>query len=67
MNQYIAENVRTLKKNFLRKEKKDAKVIDGLFEATDIYQRCLSNIYTEFLADDGKFLSQTKVLHYFKD
>ena len=33
------------------------KEIDGLFEATGTYQRCLRNIHTEFLGNDGKFLS----------
>ena len=32
-------------------------VIDRLSEATGISQRCLRNIHTEFLANDGKFLS----------
>ena len=31
-------------------------VIDRLSEATGISQRCLRNIHTEFLANDGKFL-----------
>ena len=32
-------------------------VIDKLSEATGISQRCLRNIHTEFLTNDGKFLS----------
>ena len=45
---------------------KDDEITDGLSEATGIYQNCLSNILTEFLANDGKFLSLIKVLHHFK-
>ena len=37
--------------------KKQMNVIDRLSEATGISQRCLRNIHTEFLANDGKFLS----------
>ena len=37
-------------------------VIDRLFMATGISQRCLRNVPTEFLANDGKFLSS--VNHY---
>ena len=32
------------------KQKHD--ISDGLFEATGIYQKCLNNIHTEFLAND---------------
>ena len=32
------------------KQKHD--ISDGLFGATGIYQKCLSNIHTEFLAND---------------
>ena len=32
------------------KQKHD--ISDGLSEATGIYQKCLSNIHTEFLAND---------------
>ena len=32
-------------------------VIDWLSEATGISQRCLRSIHTEFLANDGKFIS----------
>ena len=48
---------------FFEKEKckrymnKRMNVIDRLSEATGISQRCLRNIHTEFLANDGKFLS----------
>ena len=42
------------------------KITDGLSEATGIYQKCLSNIHTELLANDGKFLSLIKVLQHFK-
>ena len=31
------------------------------------YIKCLSNIHTEFLANDSKFLSLIKVSHHFKD
>ena len=41
---------------------KRMKVIDRLSEATGISQRCLRNIHTEFLANDGKFLSP--INHY---
>ena len=58
---------------FLKKEKKEERVHkqkdennDGLCEATGIYQKCLSNVHTEFLANDGNFLSLIKVLHHFK-
>ena len=40
------------------KQKHD--ISDGLFGATGIYQKCLSNIHTEFLANDQKFLSLIK-------
>ena len=33
-------------------------VIDRLSEATGISQRCLRNIHTEFLANDGSFYHQ---------
>ena len=39
---------------------KRMKLIDGLSEATGIYQTCLRNIHTEFLAND-------RMLHHFKD
>ena len=42
------------------------KITDGLSEATGIYPKCLSNIHTEFLANDGNFLSLIPVLHQFK-
>ena len=32
-------------------------VIDRLSETTGMSQKCLRNIHTEFLANDGKFLS----------
>ena len=31
------------------------------------HQKCFSNIHTEFLANDSKFLSLIKVSHHFKD
>ena len=55
---YIVENVRA----FYEKEKskryvnKQMNVIDRLCEATGMSQRCLRNIHTEFLPNDGKFL-----------
>ena len=36
------------------------KIVNGLTEATGTYQRCLKNIHTEFLANEGKFLSLIK-------
>ena len=44
---------------------KRMKVIAGLADATGMYERCLRNIHTEFLANDGNFLSLIK-LHRFK-
>ena len=38
------------KEERMLKQKND--ISDGLFGATDIYQKCLSNIHTEFLAND---------------
>ena len=35
----------------------------GLFEATGIYQRCLGNTHTEFLAYDKVFITD-EVLHH---
>ena len=32
--------------------KQEHDISDGLFGATGIYQKCLSNIHTEFLAND---------------
>ena len=37
-------------KKKMSKQKDD--IYNGLSEATGIYQKCLSNIYTEFLAND---------------
>ena len=39
------------------------KITDELSEATGIYQKCLSSIHTELMANDGKILSLIKVLH----
>ena len=70
---YIVENVRVYYFFFFLKEKKKKrcinkrmKISDGLSEATGIYQKCLSNIHTESLANDGNFLSLIKVLHHLK-
>ena len=52
------------KEEWVHKQKD--KITDGLSEATGMYQKCLSNIHTEFLAYDGKLLSLMKVLHHFK-
>ena len=38
------------KKKRMLKQKHD--ISDGLFGATGIYQKCLSNIHTEFLTND---------------
>ena len=38
------------KEERILKQKHD--ISDGLFGATGIYQKCLSNIHTEFLAND---------------
>ena len=38
------------KKERMLKQKHD--ISDGLFGATGIYKKCLSNIHTEFLAND---------------
>ena len=56
---YIVENVRAFFENEKSKGymKKWKNVIDRLSEATGISQRWLRNIHTEFLANDGKFLS----------
>ena len=35
---------------------KKVDISDEFSEATGIYQKCLSNIHTEFLANDWKFL-----------
>ena len=53
------------KEERMLKQKHD--ISNGLFRATGIYQKCLSNIHTEFLANDSKFLSLIKVSHHFKD
>ena len=72
MTVYIVENVKAsffLGKNEEEKKgyiKKGMKISNGLSKAIGIYQKCLKNIYTEFLANDGKFLSLIEVLHYFK-
>ena len=54
------------KKKKKRRINKKMKITDGLSEATGIYQKCLRNLHTEFLANDGKFLSLIKVLHYLR-
>ena len=46
--------------------KKRVEITDGLLDATGIYQKCLSITHTDFLANDGKFLSLIKVLHHLK-
>ena len=56
-----------LEKNKERMLKQKHDISDGLFGVTGIYQKCLSNIHTEFLANDKKFLSLIKVSHHFKD
>ena len=74
MKQYILWRISVFLFSFGKKKKekkkerinKRMKITDGLSEATGIYQKCLSNIYTEFLAYDGTFLSLIKVLHHFK-
>ena len=62
MKQYIyIYSVENGEKNFLYFLKKRRRtIIDGLSEAAGIYKRCLRNIHTEFLANDGKFLSLIK-------
>ena len=73
MTIYIVEMVRVCfvccffgkKEERMLKQKHD--ISDGLFGATVIYQKCFSNIHTEFLANDWKFLSLIKVSHHFKD
>ena len=57
---YIVEMVRVCfvccffwgKKEEERMLKQKHDMSDGLFGATGIYQKCLSNIHTEFLAND---------------
>ena len=56
---YIVEMVRVCFVCFVFFGKKEERMLkqkhdisDGLFEATGIYQKCLSNIHTEFLAND---------------
>ena len=56
---YIMEMVRVClvyiffwKKKEERMLKQKLDTSDGLFGATGIYQKCLSNIHTEFLAND---------------
>ena len=71
MKQYIHilwENVRVCYFFFFKKKirekkciNKRTKITDGLPEATGIYQKWLSNIHTEFLANDGKFLPLVSV------
>ena len=55
---YIVENAKIClffgrKKKRRKEHNKRIKITDG----TGIYQKCLTNIHPEFLANDGKFLS----------
>ena len=47
---FFGKKKKKKKEERMLKQKRD--ISDGLFGATGIYQKCLSNIHTEFLAND---------------